>query len=149
MEYTISQISEITNLTSHTLRYYDKEGLLPFLERTSAGNRIFKDSDLEWLSVICCLKNTGMQIKDIKTFIEWCKKGDCTLEQRRQMFLSQRKIVEQQISELQKNLNTIDYKIRYYNTACEAGTEAIHKISQGNCNPASKVAKCIMQNGID
>jgi len=127
MEYTISQIAEITNLTSHTLRYYDKEGLLPFLERTDAGNRIFKDSDLEWLSIICCLKNTGMQIKDIKIFIEWCKQGDGTLEQRRQMFLNQRKIVEQQITELENNLKKIDYKIWYYNIACEAGSEAIHK----------------------
>lgn len=127
MGYTITQVAEKSNLTAHTLRYYDKEGLLPFVERSKNGNRDFSDSDLEWIGLICCLKNTGMQIKEIKNFIEWCMEGDSTLEKRRQMFIDHRKIVEEQMSELQKNLNKIDHKIWYYNVACSAGSESIHK----------------------
>lgn len=124
MGYTIAQVAKITDLTPYTLRYYDKEGLLPFVGRTGTGDRIFADSDLDWLSIICCLKNTGMQIKDIKKYIDWCIEGDVTLEQRRLMFINQRKKVETQIIDLQMHLKKIDHKINYYNQACEAGSEA-------------------------
>ena len=61
--YTIGQAAEKTGLTISTMRYYDKEGLLPFVERTAGGQRLFKDSDFNWLSVIECLKNTGVPIR--------------------------------------------------------------------------------------
>ncbi|HEX2985679.1 MAG TPA: MerR family transcriptional regulator [Caproiciproducens sp.] len=135
MRYTIAQAAAKTGLTTHTLRYYEKEGLLPFVERNASGIRSFKDSDFEWLGIICCLKNTGMQIKDIKEFIGWCMEGDSTLEKRRQMFVCHKAAVEKQIEALQNYLKNIDYKIWYYTTACEAGTEAIHK-SDKNCSKA-------------
>lgn len=118
MGYTIHQVAEKFDLTAHTIRYYDKEGLLPFVERSSAGNREFTDSDLDWLKLICCLKNTGMQIKQIKQYIDLCMQGDETLGIRRQMFIEHRKEVLKQIQDLQKNLETIDYKINFYDTAC-------------------------------
>lgn len=65
-----------------TLRYYDKEGLLPFVERSGGGIRMFKDEDIEWLSIIECLKKTGMSIKEIKRFIDWCIEGDSTIDKR-------------------------------------------------------------------
>lgn len=64
---------------SPTLRYYDMEGLMPFVERPPSGNRLFKESDLSDLKVIECLKATGMPIKEIKNFIDWCSEGDATL----------------------------------------------------------------------
>ena len=70
MYYSIKQVSEKKNIASHTLRYYDKEGLLPFVERSKSGIRKFSDSDLEWLDLICCLKSTGMTIKQIKEFVK-------------------------------------------------------------------------------
>ncbi len=118
MNYTIREVAEKFNLTEYTIRYYDKEGLLPFIERNKSGNRIFTDSDMEWLNLICCLKNTGMQIKQIKQYIAWCMEGEETLEIRRQMFIDHRKEVLKQIDELKKNLTMIDYKIKYYDTAC-------------------------------
>lgn len=127
MTYTIAQASERTGITAHTLRYYDKEGLLPFVDRSPSGIRQFKDSDFEWLSVISCLKNTGMQIKDIKIFIDWCMEGDSTLEQRLQMFKERKDEAEKQLHEIQKSLDKINYKILYYETAVNAGTEDIHK----------------------
>lgn len=127
MVYTISQVAEKSGLTAHTLRYYDKEGLLPFIDRSSSGVRKFKDEDFEWLAIITCLKDTGMQVKDIKTFIDWCLQGDETVENRLNLFKAQKEKVEAQIKELKKHLKKIDYKIWYYQTAKDAGTLDVHK----------------------
>lgn len=123
MNYTIKQAAEKVNLTVHTLRYYDKEGLLPFVNRDKAGNRVFTDSDLEWLGLICCLKNTGMPIKQIGTYIQWCLEGDSSLETRRQMLIEHRQIVLQQIEELNHNLEALNHKIERYNTLCNIPIE--------------------------
>ena len=115
------------NLSVSTIRYYDKERLLPFIERTESGYRIFLESDVKMLEIIECLKHTGMSIKDIKAFSNWVKDGDYSLEQRYEMFLERKKVVEAQIQELQKSLDLINHKCWYYKTALEAGTENIHK----------------------
>lgn len=70
MLYTVGEMAKRLHVPPSTLRYYDKEGLLPFVERSGGGIRMFKDSDLEWLNIISCLKQAGMSIKDIKTFID-------------------------------------------------------------------------------
>ncbi|AFQ42468.1 MerR family transcriptional regulator [Desulfosporosinus meridiei] len=122
MSYTISQVAEKFDLTAHTIRYYDKEGLLPFVERSKSGSREFSDSDLEWLKLICCLKNTGMPLKQIKQYIEWCLQGDETLEIRRQLFLDHRKEVLKQMADLRENLKIIDFKLKIYDTGCNIPT---------------------------
>ncbi|MDF2478867.1 MAG: transcriptional regulator [Sphingobacterium sp.] len=127
MPYSIGEVAKMLNLTIPTLRYYDKEGLLPYLERTNSGIRVFNDSDLDTLKVIECLKATGMPIKDIKSFIDWCSQGDCTLQQRYDMFLERKAVVEAQLEKIKKTAETINFKCWYYKTALEAGTELIHK----------------------
>ncbi|MBS6643379.1 MAG: MerR family transcriptional regulator [Clostridiaceae bacterium] len=136
MTYTIGDIAQKIGLTPSTLRYYDKEGLLPFVDRTESGIRRFKDSDMEWFSIIECLKNTGMSIKEIKTFIDWCMEGDVSLDKRYEMFLERKKETEKQIKLLQKSLDIINYKCWYYKTALEAGTEKVHS----NITPEMKKA---------
>ena len=123
MTYSIKEAAEKFHLTTHTLRYYDKEGLLPSVKRTESGIRRFDDSDLEWLGLVCCLKNTGMPIKEIKRFIDWCVEGDGTLSQRIGLLCDHRRQVEQQIAELNHNLEKIDCKIDYYNNLCKAAKE--------------------------
>lgn len=125
MFYTVGEMAKILNTTSSTLRYYDKEGLLPFVERTGSGIRMFKDSDYEWLLVIDCLKNTGMGIKDIKKFIDMAITGDATIKERLQMILRQRESVQEQMAKLQQTLDTLNYKVWYYSTAEKAGTTAV------------------------
>ena len=120
MFYTVGEMAKILNTTSSTLRYYDKEGLLPFVERSESGIRMFKDSDYEWLLVIDCLKNTGMGIKDIKRFIEMVIAGDSTIKERLQMIIRQRESVKEQMAKLQQTLDTLDYKVWYYSTAEKA-----------------------------
>lgn len=78
--YSISEATEKTGISPYTLRYYDKEGLLPFVKRSSGKKRIFTEKDLLWISLIKCLKNTNMSIHDIKKFIDWYLEGDSTLK---------------------------------------------------------------------
>jgi DNA-binding transcriptional MerR regulator len=125
--YSISEVAKELNLTIYTLRYYDKEGLMPFVERAQNGTRLFKESDISALKLIECLKSTGMPIKEIKTFIDWCSEGDSTLQQRYDMFLERKASVEAQMVELKKTMEVIEHKCLYYQTAMEAGTEEIHK----------------------
>ncbi len=126
MTYSISEVAKELDLTVYALRYYDKEGLMPFVERTPSGTRLFKESDIEALKIIQCLKSTGMPIKEIKGFIEWCTEGDSTLQQRYDMFLERKAIVEAQLEELNKTMDVINHKCNYYKTALDAGTEDIH-----------------------
>ncbi len=128
--YTIGEAAKVLNLTAYTLRYYDKEGLMPFVERTAGGTRFFKESDLDALRIIECLKMTGMPIKEIKTFIEWCSDGDATLRQRFDMFQERKAAVEAQMQELLQTMKVIEHKCDYYRIALDAGTEAIHREQQ-------------------
>lgn len=127
MLYTVGEMAKKLNVAPSTLRYYDKEGLLPFVERSDGGIRMFKDEDFEWLHIIECLKKTGMSIKDIKTFIDWCIEGDSTIEQRLQLIDRQREAVQSQITQMQETLKTLDYNHWYYETAKAAGTCKIHE----------------------
>lgn len=123
MVYTIKEVSEMTGIPATTLRYYDKEGLLPYLKREKSGYRIFDDTDLTMLQIVDCLKNTGMPIKDIKQFSEWVSEGDASLRKRYDMFLQRKKAVEKQMADLQKMLDIVNHKCAYYKAAVKAGTE--------------------------
>lgn len=128
--YTIKEVAETLDMNASTIRYYDAEGLLPFMERKESGYRIFTERDLATLKVIHCLKKTGMSIKEIRQFSKWLEQGDASLQQRYDMFLERKRAVEQQISELQDVLKVIDHKCWYYETAIEAGTEKIHTMDK-------------------
>ena len=123
MTYSIGQVAEQYNLSIHTLRYYEKEGILPFVKRTPSGIRKFDDDALEGLRVVECLKKTNMPLKDIKVFLDWCQEGNDTLEKRRDMFYEQKQAVLDQIAELQETLKLIDFKCWYYESALELGSE--------------------------
>ena len=127
MYYTIGEMAKIINVAPSTLRYYDKEGLLPFVERTEGGIRMFKESDYEGLTIINCLKNSGMPLKDIKVFLEMVNQGDASIEQRLELIEKQRGRVLQQMEDLQQILKILDFKVWYYSTAKEAGTTAVSR----------------------
>lgn len=127
MFYTVGEMAKKLNVAPSTLRYYDKEGLLPFVERSGGGIRLFKDSDFEWLTIIGCLKSTGMSIKDIKMFVDWCVEGDSTIGKRLEIIDRQREAVRQQIAELKGHLDMLNYRHWYYEKAKDAGTCKIHE----------------------
>lgn len=126
MAYTVGEMAKMLHVAPSTLRYYDKEGLLPFVERSSGGIRLFKDSDFEWLSIIECMKQTGMPIKEIKTFIDLCMAGDSTISERLNLIRRQQEAVRAQMAQLQSTLDMLDYKEWYYRTAQQADTCALH-----------------------
>lgn len=119
---TIGQVSERFGIPVSTLRYYDKEGLFPDMERVS-GIRRFSERELEALRVIECLKRSGMEIKDIRQFMKWCTEGSSTYPQRKQLFEDRKKQVEAEIADLQKTLDMIRFKCWYYDQAIQDGNE--------------------------
>ena len=124
--YTIKDAAKKMNVPTSTIRYYDKEGLLPFMGRSESGYRLFTEKDIATLQIIDCLKKTGMPIKEIRQFSEWMQNGAASLQQRYEMFLERKRAVEAQMTELKEILDTINYKCWYYETAIAAGTEKIH-----------------------
>lgn len=125
MTYTIGEMAKLLDVAPSALRYYDKEGLLPFMERTESGTRIFKDSDYEILKIIHCLKSTGMQIKEIKEFINLVLQGDKSIDARLELFRKRKFELEKQMADLQETMDTVNYKCWYYETAKKAGTTAV------------------------
>lgn len=125
MFYTIGEMAKIMQVQPSTLRYYDKEGLLPFVERSESGIRMFKESDYEGLCIITCLKNSGMPLKDIKEFMNMVQRGDASIEERLQLIQKQKAAMEQQMENVRKIMRILDYKVWYYQTAKDAGTTAV------------------------
>jgi Predicted transcriptional regulators len=123
MGHTIRQVSEITGFPSSTLRYYEKEKMLPPVNRDANGVRVYSDDDIGWISVINCLKNTNMPVHAIKKFVALCAQGDSTLEERLNMVLKHQEYIKNQIAELKAYKKHIDFKVEYYIKACEAGRE--------------------------
>ncbi|MDR2136315.1 MAG: MerR family transcriptional regulator [Treponema sp.] len=120
--YTIKQVSEKTSLPQHVLRYYESEGLLPGVARNRSGVRRYSESDLEGLALVCCLKNTGMSIKQIQNFVELSLEGDGTLKQRCELLREHKQHVEDQIQEMRKHLEKVTGKIDYFTRQYEKYT---------------------------
>ena len=93
MVYTVGEMAKLLDIPASTLRYYDKEGLLPFVERSSGGIRLFRKSDFEWLQVIGCMKKAGMSIRDIRQYIEQAQRGDDTIALRLVILHRQREVL--------------------------------------------------------
>ena len=120
--YTIGQVSEMSHLPISTLRYYDKEGFFPNLERK--GNiRYFSDNELEAIRIIECLKQSGLEIKDIKQFFEWVTEGSSSYAKRKKLFEHRKAAVKEEIKQLEKTLAMLEFKCWYYDTAIKDGNE--------------------------
>ncbi len=119
MNYSIKDISEKTGINAHTLRYYEKEGLLPEIRRTKGGIRCYTDEDIEVLDLICCLKKTGLPLKEIKTFIQLSRQGSSTLKERCDILRTQQQSVRQQIEELNQYLEKVTWKLDFFTSLME------------------------------
>jgi MerR family transcriptional regulator, aldehyde-responsive regulator len=112
--YTIQEFCQKVNLSPFTLRYYEKEGLVPLSKRQNNGHRVYDDHDIPWITTICCLRSTGMSVSDIKHYVELTKLGESTVKERKQIILDQKKKIEEQLDELKKHLELINKKINLY-----------------------------------
>lgn len=113
MTYSINDISELTGLSKYTLRYYEKEKLIPLVKRNSSGHRIYNQKDVEWIEFLINIKQTGMSIENIRQFAEM-KFDPKTMLLRKQMLLSHRDSIIQQEKQLQDALGMIDKKLELY-----------------------------------
>ena len=120
--YSIGQVAEMFGMPISTLRYYDKQGLFPNIERVS-GIRKFSETEIEALRVIECLKKAGMEIKDIKQFMDWCVEGESTYPQRKAMFEAQKVRMEEEIARMNRTLDMLKFKCWYYEQAIRDGNE--------------------------
>ncbi len=121
--YSIQDVSKKTGLSAHTLRYYEKEGLISGVERSQGGFRQYTDEDLEALGLICCLKNTGMSLQEIAEFVRLTHQGDYTLKERVELLRQHRENVVQRMAEMQRYLDKVTWKINFFSEKLRAYEE--------------------------
>ena len=124
MNFTIKKVSEMTGLSIPTIRYYDKEGLLPDLQRKESGYRVFSGRDLEAMELIGCFKESGLPIKEIRHFMSLVRQGDATLAQRLAIFQAHIARLEEKLSAVQNALEHSRRTLAFYEIAAKTGSEA-------------------------
>ena len=128
MNYTIKQVSEMTGLSIPTIRYYDKEGLLPDLQRKESGYRIFSDRDLEAIDLIECFKESGLTIREIRHFTSLVRLGDITLAERLAIYQTHIARLEVEAGPLCRTLWTHSRRtLAFYEIAAKTGSEETAK----------------------
>ena len=111
---TIQQVAEATGLTEHTLRYYERIGLIHPINRAANKHRRYTSDDIGWIDFLNKLRATGMSIQEMQRYAALQREGDCTLPERVQMLKALRDKVMAHMAELQENLELIHYKIDTY-----------------------------------
>ena len=122
MNYTIKKVSEMTGLSIPTIRYYDKEGLLPDLQRKESGYRIFSDQDLEAIDLIECFKESGLTIREIRHFMSLVRQGDVTLDERLAIYQMHIARLEERLAAVQNALEHSRRTLAFYEIAAKTGS---------------------------
>ncbi|MDH6118485.1 MerR family transcriptional regulator [Kitasatospora sp. GAS204B] len=115
--YTISEVAAFTGLSAHTLRWYEQIGLMPHVQRSHAGQRLFDNRDLDWLAFVGTLRLTGMPVAAMVRFAELVRQGEDTFDERQEVLEQTRREVVARVAELQNTLAALDYKIAFYASA--------------------------------
>ena len=143
--HTIGEVSRMFGIPVSTLRYYDKEGLLPALKRES-GVRKFSESDLRTLRLVECLKMSGLEIEQIRVFIEWCEEGSSTYGKRRDFFEERQRVVQEQLERMSQVLDMIRFKKWYYEQATiDGGEERLSAMLPDKLPPE---VQCLCDHGL-
>jgi len=127
-EYSISQVCEQTGFSADTLRFYEKEGLLPGVMRRS-GRRVYSETNLLAVKLIDCLKKTGMPLNDIAEFMRLTTMGDKSVKTRLEMMRKRETAAKAQLAEIQASLAHIEFKVWYYETAAKEGIAVLADIN--------------------
>jgi DNA-binding transcriptional MerR regulator len=116
---TISEVAQRTGLSGHTLRYYERAGLLLRVDRNGSGHRRYTPQDVDWVVMVTRLRATGMPIRRIRRYAELVRAGEGNEAARLALLQGHREEVVAKIDELQRNLELIDYKLDLYRGRCE------------------------------
>ncbi len=123
MKYSISALARKTGLSIHTLRYYEKEGLLRHVERTGSGRRMYGEASLGCLLGVLCLKQAGMTLPQIKIFFDETVRGAISLTSRVEMIQEARRQLEEKMQDIQRGLDLVDFFLDGLKRAAQAASE--------------------------
>lgn len=112
--YTIKEVADKMDVSEHTLRFWAKSGFFPFIIRNKNNIRLFSENDLDWVRIVKCLRSVGTENKAIKKYIDLCIKGDSTIPERYEIIRETKVKAHQQMKELQKQLDLLDFKESFY-----------------------------------
>ena len=117
--YTIKEVAQKTDVSEHTLRFWAKSGFFPFLKRNQNNIRLFSEDDIAWVKIVKCLRSVGTENKAIKKYIDLCIMGDSTILERYKIIQETKQKAKQQMRELEKQLDMLDYKEKFYQNLIE------------------------------
>ena len=135
--YTVKEVSELLDISVHTIRYYDKERLFPYVTRGHHGERLFSEEDLLWVQLVQGLRQTNMPLAEIRHYGDLCKAGDSTILERYQMMVRQKEKIERELTAMQKRLAMFEYKVRFYQNLLAGRTP------DPSCNPMNVIPEKI------
>lgn len=121
--YTIKEVAEKMGVSEHTLRFWAKSGFFPFVKRNENNIRIFSEDDLNWVKIVKCLRSVGTENKAIKKYIDLCIVGDSTISERYKIIQTTKQKALQQMEELKKQLDLLDFKEKFYQNLIENNLE--------------------------
>jgi DNA-binding transcriptional MerR regulator len=124
--WSVSEAAERVGLTTHTLRWYEQEGLVEPVGRDSAGRRRYTQEDLDRLNMLTCLRRTGMPVRDMRRYAELARQGDVSMVARMALFQRHRERVLERIAELHEDLKYIEHKIDWYASEMGAGCTSVN-----------------------
>ena len=118
---TIKEVSEKYNISSDTLRYYERIGMIPEVTRTAGGIRDYQESDLSWVELVICMRKAGVSVESLIEYVKMCMQGDTTFSARLHLLQEEKEKLEEQRSQLETAMKRLDYKISRYQKAVETG----------------------------
>ena len=119
---TISEVSQKYGLPADTLRYYEKGGLIPPVNRKESGVRDYTETDCGWVEFIKCMRGAGLSIETLIEYVSLFRRGNRTLQKRKQLLIKERDALQQRVEQMQQTLNRLNHKIEVYEekiVACE------------------------------
>ena len=122
---TIAEVSKKYQISADTLRYYEKEGLIPYISRSEGGVRNYTEEDCARIGFVKCMRSAGLSIEVLKQYFELFAKGKRTLKTRRDLLATEREKLKDRMTELQETLKRLDYKISVYDKALKSKTKEL------------------------
>lgn len=118
---TIKQVSQLYNVSQDTLRYYEKVGMIPTVNRTKSGIRDYQDEDIDWVQMAICMRNAGLPVEVMAEYVKLYQQGDETFKQRLDLLENQYQSLLKQREKIDETLEKLKYKISRYEIAVETG----------------------------
>lgn len=126
----ISEVSEKFDIPQDTLRYYERIGLIPHVNRNKSGIRDFTEKDCNWVEFIKCMRNAGLPIEVLIEYVSLFQQGDETIEARKKLLIEQREQLEKKMEDMQKTLDRLDNKIARYEVGIVVAEKALKELKE-------------------